>query len=380
VKRAVILALVALAAIPPSPAPAQTATEEERFRVLVFSRTTGFRHGSIPVGIAAIQRLGRENGFGVDATEDPAQFTSENLRRYAAVIFLSTTGTVLGPPEKAAFERYISGGGGYVGIHSAADTEYDWPFYARVIGAYFKNHPLQQTGAFIREDARHPATAHLAQRFTTFDEFYSFRTNPRNVTHVLLRIDESSYAPDPNTSNLPGGSPGSGAMGDHPMSWCHRVDRGRSFYTALGHEPYLYSQDWYVRHLLGGIRTAAGDLGADCSTPADVQGGADDTPAGAGPGEPPQQLLRLTRTCVRGGRLRMRLTGDGGNVRRVQFKLGKRLVRSDGSAPFAGTLSSRTLRRTRARSLRALAQLEDGSVRRVVVTRTLPRCGRKPRR
>jgi type 1 glutamine amidotransferase len=368
---------LALSAAPPAAAQAEPAgAGDPAFRVLVFSRTTGFRHASIPAGIQAIRQLGREHGFAVDDTEDPASFTSANLGRYAVVVFLNTTGNVLEPAHRTAFERYVSTGGGYMGIHSAADTEYEWPFYARVVGAYFNNHPLQQTASFVREDARHPATRHLAPRFTVFDEFYSFRRNPRQDTHVLLRIDESSYSPDPNTSNLPGGTPATGVMGDHPMSWCHRVDRGRSFYTALGHEPYLYAQDWYLRHLLGGLRTAAGRLPADCSTPAGGRGGSTSgTPVTA-----PAPALRLTRRCIGAGRLRMRVTGGAGAIRQVAFKFGKRLVRRDGAAPFDRVPSRRTLRRTRATQLRAIAYPRDGSARPIVLARTLPRCGLGRRR
>ena len=371
---ALLTVLVLGLALVPSPAAAQTPTSEEQFRVLVFSKTGGFRHSSIEVGIAAIQRLGRENGFGVDATEDAGAFTAANLRKYAAVVFLNTTGTVLEPAGRTAFEQYVRGGGGYVGIHSAADTEYEWPFYARVIGAYFKNHPLQQNGDFVREDAVHPATKHLEPRFTVFDEFYSFKTNPRNATHVLLRIDEGSYSPDPNTSNLPGGTPGSGVMGDHPMSWCHTIDRGRSFYTALGHEAYLYGQDWYLKHVLGGILTSAGRVAATCSV-----GGT----AGANgePGSAPQgadATMRLTRRCGRRGRLHARVIGGSTeDVRRVDFKLNRRLIQRDTSEPFARTISRRTLRRTRARRLRAVVY--DGTGRPTVLSRSLPRCGRTHR-
>ena len=240
------------------------AADEDAFGVLVFSRTTGFRHASIPSGVAAIQALGAENGFDVTATEDPARFNRRELREFEAVIFLNTTGTVLDPAQKRAFRRYIRRGGGYVGIHSAADTEHEWPFYLRLVGAEFLSHPLEQTAEFVNEAPRHPATAHLGPRFTVFDEFYSFVTNPRPDVRVLLSIDESTYSPDPNTTDLPGGTPASGVMGDHPMSWCHDNVGGRAFYTALGHENYLYELDWYRRHLLGGILTATRQVRANC--------------------------------------------------------------------------------------------------------------------
>src|SRR3954470_13000752 len=107
------------------------AAHSQEPRVLVFSKTAGFRHSSIGVGIAAIKKLGQENGFAVDTTEDATAFTSKNLAQYRAVVFLNTTGDVLDPAEQDDFERYIQAGGGYVGIHSATDTEYDWPWYGR---------------------------------------------------------------------------------------------------------------------------------------------------------------------------------------------------------------------------------------------------------
>jgi type 1 glutamine amidotransferase len=248
----------------PAAEPAAAATEKDGFRVLVYSRTTGFRHISIAPGVEAIRELGEANRFGVDATEDPSAFTRRNLRRYAAVIFLNTTGTVLERPQKRAFRRYVERGGGFAGIHSAADTGHEWPFYDRLVGALFLSHPLQQFAWFENEAPDHPATAHLDPRFLTFDEFYSFKRNPRPGVRVLLSIDESTYFPDPNTTYLPGNEPVTGVMGDHPMSWCHRVRRGKSFYTALGHEPYLYSIGWYRRHILGGILTAARATPATC--------------------------------------------------------------------------------------------------------------------
>lgn len=337
---AFLAAAIALAAI--VSAPSEPKAADESFRILVFSKTTGFRHASIEPGVEAVKRLGADNGFGVVATEDSAAFTPENLDAYAAVLFLNTTGNVLGDAERAALEAYVRGGGGYVGVHSAADTEYDSPFYEQLVGARFKSHPIQQIGGFVREDATHPATAHYPETFDVFDELYSFRTNPRERTHVLLSVDESTYAQDPNTTDLDG-KPETGVMGDHPMSWCQDIGRGRSFYTALGHEPYLYLEDWYLRHLLGGIRTAAGRLEADCRTPAEIAAG-------------PAPKLRLKARCLRDGRIRVRLIG--GNAR---FKLGRRTV-GDGSRTVLG-------RGAQGRRLRAVA----GG--RTVARVRLPRCG-----
>jgi type 1 glutamine amidotransferase len=232
-------------------------------RVLVFSRTAGFRHLSIPTGVQTITELGAENGFAVDATEDPSLFTRANLRGYDVVLFVNTTGTILDKDQKRALRRYVEKGGGYMGIHSAADTEHEWPFYERLVGALFLSHPLQQLATFHNEGLNHPATAHIGESTLVFDEFYSFKSNPRPRVRVLLTIDEGTYLPDPNTSYLVG-APVSGTMGDHPMSWCHDVRKGRSFYTALGHEAHLYAEGWYRRHLLGGLLTAARAVKANC--------------------------------------------------------------------------------------------------------------------
>lgn len=240
------------------------AAPRRRHRVLVYSRTAGFRHSSIEVGVTTIEQLGEEHGFAVEASEDPAVFTDRNLRRFTAVAFLNTTGEVMTPGGRQALRRFVLSGGGWVGVHSAADTEYDWPFYARLLaGGYFLAHPVQQPGVVVRESATHRSTAHLPERWTVpFEEFYSFKASPRGRAEVLLSIDESTYLQDPNTSHLPGETfpdgyePVSGTMGDHPMCWQHRVGRGVSWYTALGHETHMYLDPSYRTHLAGGMLTA----------------------------------------------------------------------------------------------------------------------------
>ncbi len=239
------------------------------FKILVFSKTAGFRHYSIPIGVATLQQLGSANGFEVVATEDDKVFTPENLKQYAAVVWLNTTGIVLTDNrQRKAFEDYMAGGGGFVGIHSAADTEYEWKWYETLVGARFKCHPLQQTATLINEAVDHPSTAHFAKSFTTFDEFYSFNRSPRKEVKVLLSIDEASYMQNPNTSNLPD-SPTfpqgvNGTMGDHPMSWCHRNTGGIAWYTALGHEGTQYASPDYQQHILNGVMVAAGRVQANC--------------------------------------------------------------------------------------------------------------------
>lgn len=219
------------------------------FKVLVFSKTAAFRHGSIGAGIAAIQELGSANSFAVDTTEEAARFTDANLAQYDVVVFLSTTGDVLNATQQAAFERYIRAGGGYVGIHSASDTEYAWPWYGSLVGAYFKGHPSGTQRATINvENRAHPSTAHLGATWQRTDEWYSFQSNPRSRVQVLATLDESFYTPDQNEYR----------MGDHPIAWYHLYDGGRSWYTAGGHTTASFSEAAFRQHILGGIRWAAG--------------------------------------------------------------------------------------------------------------------------
>jgi type 1 glutamine amidotransferase len=227
-------------------------TMQPRFVVLVFSKTNGFRHESIPKAIAAIRALGAEHGFEIDASEDAAQFTDATLSKYRVVLFLNTTGTILTRDEKAAFQRFIRGGGGFVGVHSASDTEYDWPWYGRLVGAYFKNHPQIQPATVRVDDGAHPSTRSVPPSWRRTDEWYNFRSNPRFSAHVLATLDETSYA---------GGTMGS----DHPISWCQDFDGGRSWYTALGHTEESYGDPTFIGHLLGGIQSAARVYDADCS-------------------------------------------------------------------------------------------------------------------
>jgi len=245
---AAAVAVTALACVAPA---APAAAADPPYNVLVFSKTAGFRHDSIPAGIQAIRDLGAANNFAVTATEDANQFTTANLSRFKAVVFLSTTGDVLNATQQSAFESYIGAGGGYVGIHSASDTEYDWPFYGNLVGAYFSSHPAIQQATVKVEDRAHAATAHLPQTWPRTDEWYNFRTNPRATAHVLATLDESTYS---------GGSMG----GDHPHAWCKTYSGGRSFYTGGGHTQASFTDPAFRAHLLGGIRYAAGMTKADC--------------------------------------------------------------------------------------------------------------------
>jgi type 1 glutamine amidotransferase len=216
--------------------------------VLVFSRTLGFRHDSIADGVGALETLARDRGWQLSATEEQGVFSDVGLAPFSVVVFLSTTGDVLDGDQEAALERFVRAGGGWVGIHSASDTEYSWPFYAGLVGAYFREHPVALQPALVRvENASHPATATLPTEWRRTDEWYAFATNPRPNVTVLLTLDETSYAP------------GTATMGsDHPVAWYHAYEGGRAFYTALGHTRESYAEPAFVAHLAGAVEWAAG--------------------------------------------------------------------------------------------------------------------------
>ncbi|MEU3979287.1 ThuA domain-containing protein [Streptomyces sp. NPDC026672] len=257
VRRSLAALALALAGVLAAPAQLTQALPERQaapFDVLVFSKTAGFRHDSIPAGITALRALGQQSDFTVTATEDAAAFTPSNLAGYEAVVFLSTTGDVLNATQQTALQSYVDSGGGFVGVHAAADTEYDWPYYGSLVGAWFKSHPAIQQATLKNEDRTHPATAHLGTTWTRTDEWYNYRTNPRPNVHVLQTLDETTYS---------GGEMG----GDHPITWCHAQGSGRSFYTGLGHTAESYSDPAFRSLLLGAVRYAAGQVQADCSAP-----------------------------------------------------------------------------------------------------------------
>ncbi|MFF1422117.1 ThuA domain-containing protein [Streptomyces sp. NPDC058280] len=244
--------VVALALVGAFVTPAATAqAADPAYKVLVFSKTAGFRHDSIPAGTQAIRDLGGANNFTVTATEDGAAFTPANLAGFKAVVFLSTTGDVLNDTQQSALQGYIDGGGGYLGVHAAADTEYGWPQYEQLVGAWFKSHPAIQQATVKTEDRANPATSHLGQTWSRSDEWYNYRTNPRANVRVLQSLDEGSYS-------------GGEMSGDHPITWCHPQGNGRSFYTGLGHTAESYADPAFRSLLLGGIRYAAGFAKADC--------------------------------------------------------------------------------------------------------------------
>jgi len=243
--------------------PTPAANRPAPLRILIYSRTTGFRHDSIEAGVAAIERLGIEPEWRVAWTEDPTVFTDDHLAAFDVVVFLSTTGDVLGDDQQAAFERFIAAGKGYVGIHAAADTEYDWPWYGGLVGAYFKGHPAVQQAQVVIENAEHPSMRNLPEPWVRSDEWYDYRTNPGEARAddaggadawsgeptprmtILARVLETTYE-------------GGGMGEDHPIAWCREYAGGRSWYTGGGHTIESFSEPAFLKHLAGGIMWAGG--------------------------------------------------------------------------------------------------------------------------
>jgi len=213
-------------------------------RILVFSKTEKFRHTSIPAAKLAILKLGLDNNFTVDTTENADVFNDTSLEKYTAVVFLHTTGNVLNEKQEQAFKKYIQAGGGYAGIHAASDTEYDWEWYGKLAGAYFESHPEIQAATLNIIDNSHASTKHLPAKWKRTDEWYNFK-NLNHDVKILMTIDETSYS-------------GGKMKNNHPMSWYHSFDGGRSFYTALGHTEASWSETLFLQHVLGGIKYAMG--------------------------------------------------------------------------------------------------------------------------
>ncbi|MBT8188170.1 MAG: ThuA domain-containing protein [Croceitalea sp.] len=215
--------------------------------VLVFSKTAGYRHQSIEKGATTLRKIGRENGFIVLQTETSEDFNAKNLKNYKLVIFLSTTLDVLNAAQQKAFENYIKNGGSFMGIHAAADTEYDWAWYGKLVGGYFESHPSDPNVLKAKIDVvskEHPSTSHLGDTWTRNDEWYNYKNlNPKMT--VLLNLDETSYQGGTNGAN-------------HPIAWYHEFDGGRAYYTGGGHTEESFDEPDFKKHLLGAIEWCLG--------------------------------------------------------------------------------------------------------------------------
>jgi len=212
--------------------------------ILVFTKTNGFRHASIPDGKNALCQLAQQNNWTITISEDSTRFSFKNLKKYDAVIFLNTTGNILGEKEQAAFEKYIRRGGAYVGIHAASDTEDEWDFYKKMVGAQFASHPkVQEVTLNVHKDCAHPSIAHLDKQWNITDEWYNFREPIPDYVTVLLDIDESTIE-------------GKKMDTYHPIAWYHTYQGGRCFYTGLGHTEKIYTNPDYLKHVEEGIKWA----------------------------------------------------------------------------------------------------------------------------
>ena len=211
-------------------------------RVLIFSKTAGFRHDSIPVAVRTLARLAEDAGMAADATEDAGAFTPANLARYRVVVFASTTGNVLDPAQQQAMEGFIRGGGGFVGVHAAADTEYDWPWYGQLVGARFHDHPPGLHDSRVQPERDGVASG---AAWPVHDEFYNYDQNPRGRVQVVATLDERLYE-------------GGGMGADHPIAWHHAFAGGRAWYTGLGHTEAIYAQPEFIAQLQRGLAYARG--------------------------------------------------------------------------------------------------------------------------
>lgn len=226
---------------------------QKQFKALMVTTTRGWHHEALHSAVLAIQQLGVRNNFDVTLWEDPNGFTDKYLSQFAVVIFVHTTGNIFDSAQQKVMERFIQSGKGYVGIHSASDTEYDWDWYTKLVGRMFRIHPVVQTARLKVLDDKFPGINGFGNGRLWTDEWYEF--GPENITglNYVLSVDESSYEPKVDWGRAKG--EGMGSL--HPISWYHNFDGGRAFYTALGHVPTTFSEPDFLNHLLGGIRWAA---------------------------------------------------------------------------------------------------------------------------
>lgn len=210
--------------------------------VLVFSKTEGYRHDSIPDGTALFESFAAQDpGLNVITTEEATRFEKATLEKISAVVFLNTTGDVLNEAQQNALREFIQNGGGFMGIHAATDTEYGWPWYGQMIGARFASHPAIQKATLHVLSRDHPATAPLPDKWIRRDEWYNFKEIQEHI-NPLLNLDESTYEGGENGAN-------------HPAAWYHEFEGGRIFYTAGGHTAESYSDSLFIEHLRGGLQS-----------------------------------------------------------------------------------------------------------------------------
>jgi type 1 glutamine amidotransferase len=226
---------------------------QKQFKALLFTKTAGFHHESINEGVVAIKKLAERHSFTVEWQENASVFNDDKLKEFQVIIFLSTTGDILNDEQQNAFTKFIQAGKGFVGIHAASDTEYEWEWYTKLVGRMFKIHPVIQTAMLTISDNNFPGLEGMPKTKYWTDEWYDFSEEKIKGLNYLISVDEKTYDP-----KVKWGEKSSNGMGDsHPLAWYHDYDGGRSFYTALGHMPAIYSEPFFLEHLYGGIYWAA---------------------------------------------------------------------------------------------------------------------------
>jgi len=232
---------------------APSSGQQKQFKALLVVTTRGWHHESIHQGVLALQELGRKNFFDVVLFEDPNSFTDKNLEQYQVVIFLNTTGDIFDSAQQRVLERFIRAGKGFVGIHSASDTEYGWDWYTKLVGRMFHIHPVIQTAMLDVVDPSFPGLQGFGGHKLWTDEWYEFGPENTSGLNYILAVDESSYNPKADW----GTKKGDGMGKFHPIAWYHTYDGGRAFYTALGHMPSDFTDPIFLNHVYGGIFWAA---------------------------------------------------------------------------------------------------------------------------
>jgi len=230
-----------------------TMAQQKQFKVLMVTTTRGWHHESLHAGVLAIQELGRRNFFDAVLWEDPRGFTDQYLAQFQVVIFLNTTGDIFDSAQQKVMERFIQSGKGFVGIHSASDTEYDWEWYTKLVGRMFHIHPVIQTARLTVLDPGFPGLQGFTGNKLWTDEWYEFGAEKISGLNYILSVDETSYNPNVQWGDKKG--MGMGKL--HPVAWYHDYDGGRSFYLALGHLPTCFSDAAYLNLLYAGIYWAA---------------------------------------------------------------------------------------------------------------------------
>ncbi|MDT0687691.1 ThuA domain-containing protein [Autumnicola psychrophila] len=232
---------------------AMQTSAQNQFNVLLFTKTAGWHHKSINEGVTAMRTMAQRHSFDMQWHEDATRFNDEFLEQFDVIVFLNTTGDILNDEQQDAFKRFIQSGKGFVGIHSASDTEYDWPWYNELVGKMFHIHPLEQSAMVDVVDTNFPGMEIFPKRFLWTDEWYEFLPEEYSENlNILLSVDEESYDPEVQWGEKVGKG-----MGEHPIAWYQDFDNGRSFYTGLGHIAEIYKDPWFLHHLYGGIYWAA---------------------------------------------------------------------------------------------------------------------------